>query len=695
MAGQYRALLIGNSTYPADMHNLQPLKGPVKDIAALHHALVDREAGLFANRDVTLLAEVDSARAIRALGKFFREAAREDVLLVYFSGHGKLDKGSRLYLCMQDTDSTDLLSTAVSSVRINEFVDASRAHNVVIVLDCCHAGAFRGGEMGDAVAGPGRYVLTSCRGTQLANDATVDNETSLFTQHLVDGLVEAATDQDGDGYVTFSDLYAYVDRRLREADKQIPQRRVDGDGDLRMARRPQSAPAEVAPTGEAVPVLEVPRPGQLKVPPAGGPLPVGPAVAGDGTVDAAPTTGGPQSTRTRRKVLVAAAVALAIALVGVVIAFYFPFGSRTGWPYDTGSAIYAQPVIVNGVVYVGSTDGRVYALNAGTDAVRWQFPKTGKPAIGAVYASPGVAGNMVYVGSDDGRIYALKDTTGVPAWSKPCNKLGDRVRSSPVFVDGIVYATSGSGYVCALRAASGARYWNPVWIGPGAPGSSPTVASDTPGTSLNRVGIYVGSGDGHVYALNASSGAISWQFPPKGQPGIGIIDSQPALSPDGSALYAASSGADGHLYALAAGTGRILWEYPAKNKPGIGAVDSQPAVTADGSAIYFASGFDVYALDASSGTPMPTWNPDPAHLPNTINLAGPQLGTDAIYVGSGKLVECLNLTSGARCWKLPFTADDRVVSTPAVDGSNGNIYFGTLDGKVYALTVFGWPVNSH
>ena len=45
---------------------------------------------------------------------------------------------------MQDTDSTDLLSTALSSNRINEFADASRAGNVVIVLDCCHAGAFPG-----------------------------------------------------------------------------------------------------------------------------------------------------------------------------------------------------------------------------------------------------------------------------------------------------------------------------------------------------------------------------------------------------------------------------------------------------------------------------------------------------------------------------------------------------------------------
>ena len=256
MVDRYRALLIGNSTYLADEHNLQTLKGPVKDIAALNRALIDPNAGLFADVDVTLLPEATSARAIRVLGRFFGTATRDDVLFVYFSGHGKLDQSGRLHLCMQDTESTDLLSTAVSSVRLKEFADSSRARNVVIVLDCCYAGAFRGADLGDTVAGPGRYVLTSCRGTQLANDATVENGTSFFTQHLVDGLLGAAADQDCDGYVSFSELYAYVDRRLREDSKQIPQRRVDGDGDVHLAKRPQPAPGEAAPV-EQPPVLDV------------------------------------------------------------------------------------------------------------------------------------------------------------------------------------------------------------------------------------------------------------------------------------------------------------------------------------------------------------------------------------------------------------------------------------------------------
>jgi hypothetical protein len=362
MAGRYRALLIGNSSYPADEHNLQTLKGPVKDIAVLNRALIDPGSGLFADADVTLLPEATSTRAIRALGRFFGTADRDDLLLVYFSGHGKLDPSGRLHLCMQDTDSTDLLSTALSSARINEFAEASRARNVVIVLDCCYAGAFRGGDLGETVAGPGRYVLTSCRGTQLANDATMENGTSFFTQHLVDGLLQDAADHDGDGYITFSDLYAYVDRRLREAGKQIPQRRVVGDGDVRLAKREPvpGRPAEIEPVPAAAGATGAGTTGAG----AAGATAAGATAAGTtaaGTkaagvkaagvkaagatatgAKAAGTAGGPRRGNARRRVLVAAAVAT-VAIAGGVIAAVVLLPGGSGQNPGTSGHNYTSP----------------------------------------------------------------------------------------------------------------------------------------------------------------------------------------------------------------------------------------------------------------------------------------------------------------------------------------------------------------
>jgi hypothetical protein len=334
MAGRYRALLIGNSTYPADEHNLQTLKGPVKDIAALNRALADPGTGLFVDADVTLLPEATSTRAIRALGRFFGTATRDDVLLVYFSGHGKLDQSGRLHLCMQDTDSTDLLSTAVSSTRINEFADASRARNVVIVLDCCYAGAFRGGDLGQAVAGPGRYVLTSCRGTQLANDATIENGTSFFTQHLVDGLLHAAADQDVDGYVTFSDLYAYVDRRLRETGKQIPQRRVDGDGDLPLAKRPVLAATQATAIAQPPPKHTATTTGLGQQQPGPGSPPDHKVSGKDATVQDTAST----PARPRRGAMLAATAAAVIVAGGAITAVVLLSGGSGGNPGSGGDA---------------------------------------------------------------------------------------------------------------------------------------------------------------------------------------------------------------------------------------------------------------------------------------------------------------------------------------------------------------------
>jgi hypothetical protein len=254
-------------------------------------------------------------------------------------------------LCMNDTETTNLLSTAVSSVRINEFADASRARNVVIILDCCYAGAFRGGDFGDAVAGPGRYVMTSCRGTQLANDATVDNGTSFFTQHLVEGLLDAA-DQDGDGYVSFSDLYGYVDRCLREDGKQVPQRRVDGDGDLRLARRPPAgtasgsggppAPHIAAGAGSAAGSAG---PAASHTADSAGSGPIPPSTVGDVAPPIPEQAASPTeraSWWTRWRIAIIAAVVAGVIAAGVAAAVLLLPSSNSGGggPVTTGSGSY-------------------------------------------------------------------------------------------------------------------------------------------------------------------------------------------------------------------------------------------------------------------------------------------------------------------------------------------------------------------
>src|SRR5712675_2392356 len=73
------------------------------------------------------------------------------------------------------------------------------------------------------------------------------------------------------------------------------------------------------------------------------------------------------------------------------------------WSYVTGASVYSSPAVANGVVYVSSEDGAVYALEASTGAKLWSYTTGG----GVFGSSPAVENGVVYVGSDDANVYAL------------------------------------------------------------------------------------------------------------------------------------------------------------------------------------------------------------------------------------------------------------------------------------------------
>jgi hypothetical protein len=237
-AQRYRALLIGNSVFAEDAANLARLEGPQKDVTLLHHALVNEQSGMFSEESVRVLLEQPMRTMMREIHTFFADAHRDDVLMLYYSGHGLLDPQDRLYLCASDTVSTALLPTAVSNAFVGDCMAASPTRTTVIVLDCCYSGAFKGGgRVPESLAGPGRFVLSSCRGRELANAASAENGASLFTSHLVDAMLGKAADRDGDGFIDLGEVFAYVQSALRDQ-QQSPQKRFDGDRDLVIARSP-------------------------------------------------------------------------------------------------------------------------------------------------------------------------------------------------------------------------------------------------------------------------------------------------------------------------------------------------------------------------------------------------------------------------------------------------------------------------
>jgi hypothetical protein len=117
-----------------------------------------------------------------------------------------------------------LTGTAVPASFLTEEMDASRSRRQVLILDCCHSGAFArgakgtvGGSVGTAEAfrgtGSGRVVLTATDSTQYAwegDEVRGLSQASTFNRHLVEGLRTGAADVNHDGWITLDELYEYV-----------------------------------------------------------------------------------------------------------------------------------------------------------------------------------------------------------------------------------------------------------------------------------------------------------------------------------------------------------------------------------------------------------------------------------------------------------------------------------------------------
>ncbi|MFY9820823.1 MAG: caspase family protein [Thermoanaerobaculia bacterium] len=226
------ALLLGNSTYGPGLPRLEK---PDADIAALGKVLSDPAIGGF--DEVKPLLDATSATARREIARFFSGRSPDDLLLLYFSGHGLRNDRGGLYLAVQDTETELLSGTAVPAAFISEEMDNCRSRRQILILDCCYSGAFERGAKGPAANpataftgnGVGRFVLTASNSTQLAWEEVAASSTeglSVFTHHLVKGLASGEADLDGDGLVSVDELYDYVYARVVEDNpRQTPESR--------------------------------------------------------------------------------------------------------------------------------------------------------------------------------------------------------------------------------------------------------------------------------------------------------------------------------------------------------------------------------------------------------------------------------------------------------------------------------------
>lgn len=242
------ALIIGNSKY--DDPKLAQLKTPAADSRALAKVLDDGAIGSF--DEVASLINESETRVRRAISAFLTNRKPEDLVLVYFSGHGVLDDRGRLNLALKDTQVNLLKATSIPASFVADEMDSCRSKRQILILDCCHSGAFARGTKGEQKAitettfegnGFGRVVLTASDSTQYAleGDQIIEQtELSLFTHFLLEGLQTGEADVNNDGHISLDEWYDYTyGKVISETPRQVPHKwSYNQQGDLIIAKNP-------------------------------------------------------------------------------------------------------------------------------------------------------------------------------------------------------------------------------------------------------------------------------------------------------------------------------------------------------------------------------------------------------------------------------------------------------------------------
>ena len=226
--GERRALLIGVGRYDKK-DELPALHTPTGDIAGLARVLRDSKRGRFT--DVRELPDPDSQQLNESVENLFASAGPEDLVLVYFSGHGKLSPRGGLHLCATNTNSKTPGATSLALAQLNQYASNNPIAQVVLVLDCCFSGAADLGFKGDLPSlvtsdlgqGQGKYVITSSSALQVSR-ARPGERYSVFTKWLIEGLETGAPDLDENQAITIEELFRYVKEKMaKDEPSQVPQ----------------------------------------------------------------------------------------------------------------------------------------------------------------------------------------------------------------------------------------------------------------------------------------------------------------------------------------------------------------------------------------------------------------------------------------------------------------------------------------
>ncbi|MGD8792004.1 MAG: serine/threonine-protein kinase [Anaerolineae bacterium] len=312
------------------------------------------------------------------------------------------------------------------------------------------------------------------------------------------------------------------------------------------------------------------------------------------------------------------------------------------WKFRCEDEVRSSPRIQDGVLYIGSYDHNIYALDAEDGTFIWKFATEG-----GIASTPCLHQDLLLIGSEDGNLYAISKRMGTQVW---IFETGGRIRSSAQVEYGHCFFGSDDSHIYTVNVQTGRIAWKFQTAGPVR--STPLLAGEI---------VYVGSDDGYVYALDMGSGSHKWK-----QDTHRRVTSSPTMHDD--LLFIGS--ADGHLYALNARSGWPVWRYRTK-----GYVLSSPAFY-EGTVYVGSADGNLYAIDANSGREQWKYG-----LGSPVT-SSPAVANDLVYIGSNDgTVHAVDAKSGRRTWL--YTTQGPIPSSPIAAGDL--VYIGSTDHYVYAL----------
>jgi outer membrane protein assembly factor BamB len=329
-----------------------------------------------------------------------------------------------------------------------------------------------------------------------------------------------------------------------------------------------------------------------------------------------------------------------------------PDSNQTYWKFQTGGPITSSPAVSAGMVFVASTDGYLYAVNATNGEKIWDF------LIGADANSPTVAHGKVFITSASGTFYAINMYTGAEEWTK---SLGEEAGFGAPLIVGSRVFVNGKQTVFALNEAVGVNlYSEPI---PHANGIAPLTYDDglivavaLRGTEVGLDGFEALNGYGRFWVTLAPTD-------------IELLRSGATVG--GGKMFVVTVDFDGSSTIFGLNEfGMREWELQLD-----GVTEASPAFAYN--TVYIPTSSAAYSLDAENGTVK--WSHP---LDGEYSVSSPAVADEKVYFGlDNGYVYALDALTGDLVWS--YKTEGAVQSSPAI--SDGLLFVGSSDGNLYAI----------